>query len=883
MIDFLLWYVLLTFVGLLALPVAYKMLPKLADRGYALARPLGLLLWGFAFWLLASLQILQNNIGGVLFALLLLLVLSIFLVSKQWEEMKSFYQARLRTVIIAELVFLTAFAFWALIRSISPEITGTEKPMELMFINSILRSPSFPPQDLWLSGYAISYYYFGYVIVAMLVRMTGVYSGVGFNLAVAAWFALTAISAYGVVLTLVSRFKSKKDIEMQTKSNPETPHANLLGLLGPFYILIVSNLEGFFELLHARGIFWSTGVNGILQSSFWKWLAIKELENPPALPFSWTIQRFGGIWWWRASRVLQDYDVLKGWREIIDEFPFFSYYLADLHPHVLAMPFVLLVIGLALNLFLSEGLPLGNSSLFSAVGKLFYWKKTRLLDIHTFLWVRKAEFWLAALALGALAFFNTWDFPIYVGLFCGAFVLNKYRQDGWSGRLIGIFIELGLVLGVTGVLLYLPFYLGFSSQAGGILPSLDFFTRGKYFWVMFASLLFPVITWLIWEWRKSGIRPALMMGLKITGFFIGGLWILSYLLGWMILEMPRIAASFSKSPELSTKLMEWESLFSGLHGGASTSTLLLGSLRDRFLNPFTWLTLLALFALAFGLIGILTRPKVVQDGLSTPAQKPQPDSLPDKEIKPHGFVLLLVLLGCLLTIFPEFFYLRDQFGWRMNTIFKFYFQVWILWGLAAAFSTAVFKDYLREKRMIPIVLLLVGMILMALVYPVFGIKEKIRTIFPNNQFALKSLTLDGTAHINQYRPDEMQAIQWLSKAPLGVIVEAVGGSYSGYARISTHSGQACILGWPGHESQWRGGAREIGSRETDVKLIYESSNWQNTLDILHVYQVRYIYIGDLERSTYRVNESKFQKHLGVVFQTESAVIYQVTGQLGEER
>ena len=47
------------------------------------------------------------------------------------------------------------------------------------------------------------------------------------------------------------------------------------------------------------------------------------------------------------------------------------------------------------------------------------------------------------------------------------------------------------------------------------------------------------------------------------------------------------------------------------------------------------------------------------------------------------FIALLVLLGCGLTLFPEFFYLRDQFATRMNTIFKFYFQAWITWGIAA--------------------------------------------------------------------------------------------------------------------------------------------------------------------------------------------------------
>ena len=56
----------------------------------------------------------------------------------------------------------------------NPEIVGTEKPMELMFINGIMNSPTFPPRDLWLSGFAISYYYFGYVMASMLALFTAV-------------------------------------------------------------------------------------------------------------------------------------------------------------------------------------------------------------------------------------------------------------------------------------------------------------------------------------------------------------------------------------------------------------------------------------------------------------------------------------------------------------------------------------------------------------------------------------------------------------------------------------------------------------------------------------------------------------------------------------
>ncbi len=93
---------------------------------------------------------------------------------------------------------------------------------------------------------------------------------------------------------------------------------------------------------------------------------------------------------------------------------------------------------------------------------------------------------------------------------------------------------------------------------------------------------------------------------------------------------------------------------------------------------------------------------------------------------------------------------------------------------------------------------------------------------------MKDLSLDGTAYIGSYAPDDLSAIYWLRQAPDGVIVEAVGGSYSGYARMATYSGLPNVLGWPGHESQWRGGAVEMGSREADIETIYQSSRWEDT-------------------------------------------------------
>jgi len=100
-------------------------------------------------------------------------------------------------------------------------------------------------------------------------------------------------------------------------------------------------------------LFWvKDTVTGEYTSAFWKWLDMKELSSAPLPPFQWTPDRY--LWWWRASRVLQDYDMRHNPLEVIDEFPFFSFLLGDLHPHVLAIPFGLLAIAVALKNWLAD-------------------------------------------------------------------------------------------------------------------------------------------------------------------------------------------------------------------------------------------------------------------------------------------------------------------------------------------------------------------------------------------------------------------------------------------------------------------------------------------------------------------------------------------------
>ncbi len=236
-----------------------------------------------------------------------------------------------------EALFFGAFFVWAIVRASNPDIVATEKPMELAFLNSVLRSPTFPPADPWLSGYGISYYHFGYILLGHLARLTAMPGSIAFNLGNALWFALAISGCYSLLVNLLS----VRDGRIRL----------FPALLGPLFVVIAGNLQAFLEVLHSLRLFWRTLPDGSLTSRFWTWLDILDLSEPPAGAIGFIPSRF--LWWWRGSRVVHDATLAGAKIEVIDEFPFFSFLLADNHPHLLALPFVLLAVALALQVYLS--------------------------------------------------------------------------------------------------------------------------------------------------------------------------------------------------------------------------------------------------------------------------------------------------------------------------------------------------------------------------------------------------------------------------------------------------------------------------------------------------------------------------------------------------
>jgi YYY domain-containing protein len=842
MISFFLWYLLVSALGWLTFPLAFRLFPALSDRGFALSRAAGLLVWGYVFWLLASLGISQNDAGGILLALAFLIGLTIWAFRAQRDEIFSFLKSNLSLVVTVEILFLVGFAFMAFVRSANPSLDSTEKPMELAFISSIMRSPTFPPKDPWLSGYAISYYYFGYVITSMLAKLTGVPASMAHNLMTALIFALSAISAYGVIYTLLVKTQTAR-VGAPKPVSERWPVGS--ALLAPLFLLLVANLGALLEVLYRFGVFWKRDASGQLTSPFWVWLDVDELFSPPVEPLGWYESGLRYLWWWRSSRLLQDYDMRGAVLGVIDEFPFFSFLLGDLHPHVLAIPFTLLMIAMALNLFLGG------------------WKG--VLDLFGLRLNLKLEgFIFCALVLGGLAFLNTWDILIGATLIVSAYVFTQVRRDGWNWHRLEDAFMLGLPLVIVSIVMYLPFYLGFSSQAGGILPSLMYPTRGAHLWLMWGTLLIPIYFLLLYGISGHGYIVAsdeevhAGSAKKMAPNWRLGLWLG---LGFVVLLFVLMWLNAIVAYYVDRDFVE------GFLAGQGMDVFTL--FRETSLRRLSYIGgLITMLAVLIPSLAFLfsSSSREITDDYET-AQ----DASPSRPSSPIIFVMLLIALGSILIIAPDFVYLRDQFGYRINTIFKFYYQAWVLWSLGASFGIAyLFANIQRAIWNITFRIAMCIVIFAGLLYPVLSLPTKTNSFKPTGGF-----TLDDFDRIKRESPDEAAAIEWLQNAPDGVVLEGVGDGYSQFGRISMLTGLPTVLGWTGHEAQWRGSYEPQGTRRDDVMLIYTTPDWDTARSILEKYDVRYVYIGLLERIYAPVNEEKFAQNLKLVFQQGSVSIYEM--------
>ena len=209
---------------------------------------------------------------------------------------------------------------------------------------------------------------------------------------------------------------------------------------------------------------------------------------------------------------------------------------------------------------------------------------------------------------------------------------------------------------------------------------------------------------------------------------------------------------------------------------------------------------------------------------------------------------VISILGLGVLIFTELFYLIDGMGdafYRMNTVFKFGLAAWMMMSAGAFLWLGEWlTEHVRGRFASPwIARVGAGAIVIILICAPVAI--------PDLTYGYGGKTLDGLAWVDTLHPGDARAVAYLSVLPGNItIVEAEGGDYTYYSRISSFTGIPTVIGMPFHEVMWRGNDAGVSQRMADVQMIYEDPSRSPSL--LKLYGVDYLVVGDTEHERYTV-------------------------------
>jgi uncharacterized membrane protein len=247
--------------------------------------------------------------------------------------------------------------------------------------------------------------------------------------------------------------------------------------------------------------------------------------------------------------------------------------------------------------------------------------------------------------------------------------------------------------------------------------------------------------------------------------------------------------------------------------------------------------------------------------------------------------------GLCATLIPEFVTLQGDIG-RMNTVFKFYMQAWVLLAITSAVALAWLVRAARRPtsglHLARPAWLAVGTLLAlaAVSYPLLATEGKVGLRFADLPLGLDGMQyMDVAQYTDQGRdlnlPGDAKALRWMQDNISGtpVVLEGRAPVYRWGSRVSIYTGLPTILGWDVHQSQQREGyVSMIQERSADVERAYASPDPEQALSILRKYDVRWVVIGGLERAYYpAVGLAKFSAMpaLRLAYDADGVEIFEV--------
>ena len=200
------WLLTVEILALSAVPLLWRVLPFVTDRGFGSSKILGLAFVGYISWLVASLKLAPFERPLLVLAWLVLVAASLAATWRRRAAFLAWLGRERRLLWVTEAVFLAACALFVWIRAANPDlwhpVFGGEKPMNFAYLNAVVKSEYFPPYDPWFAGGIINYYYFGLVLVALPIKLTGIMPEIAFNLAEPTLYGALCAGAFSLAFAL---------------------------------------------------------------------------------------------------------------------------------------------------------------------------------------------------------------------------------------------------------------------------------------------------------------------------------------------------------------------------------------------------------------------------------------------------------------------------------------------------------------------------------------------------------------------------------------------------------------------------------------------------------------------------------------------------------
>ena len=488
-----LWYLALTFLGWIFYPLTRIVFKGLPDRGYPFIKLTSLIIIALPIWLASSMGFTFDRllIKGII---LVAFFINLFIFIKNKLTIINELQQNYRHFIKVELLGLLFFILFLLIRLGNPDLwhpyKGGEKPMDFSFFNAVIKSVNFPPYDPWYAGGYINYYYYGFVIVAIPVKLLGIVPSIAYNLTLPTFFTFTAMGAFslGWNLQVNRRFEQLScSSRINAKISKIINNPYLIALISSSFVLIIGNL-GTIRMFF-QGIF-NLGLNSLsvksvdaIQTVHIYLNGLKQFLNGARLNY------YPGDWYWIPSRAIPG--------ESITEFPFFTFLYGDPHAHLFAIPITLLALSWSLSIILGK---FKYSGILETIIQLI----------------------AGATIIGSLRATNTWDYPTYLGIavcaivYCGLKYLNPSEKMLGSipvntKRIFSTLVFSGTLILLT-IVLYFPFIKWFGQGYSTIELWKGDQTPLGSFLIHWGFFLFIIYSWVIVEiymWMASTPLSAL--------------------------------------------------------------------------------------------------------------------------------------------------------------------------------------------------------------------------------------------------------------------------------------------------------------------------------------------------------------------------------------